>query len=293
MNPADGRQEVVLSIASPVNKPIRPANEAFVSFYLTVKNELAVKDTAIHIVSSGTLLEDSAGNAISDYGTTSANLYVNALKRIEIVRGTLPSASEPFKVSINSGLELNARAVFTNGDTAYVTDQVTWGSSDPKIVTALGQGSVRAAGLGTASVTATLDSVTGKHDITVYPANAPELIEPVVAYYSMTKAPTARSFAAAPVIRITVNGKPADPGRMFDQTVFVPLRSVSKLLGVGIGYDSVQKAYTAGGKTIGISYTFSGVTYVQARDICKMFGLKLALDNAKSLLSIEGSVKKN
>ncbi|WP_139209675.1 hypothetical protein [Paenibacillus sp. NFR01] len=77
MNPADGRQEVVLSIASTVNKPIRPANEAFVAFYLTVKNELAAKDTAIHIASSGTLLEDSAGNAITDYGTTSANLYAS------------------------------------------------------------------------------------------------------------------------------------------------------------------------------------------------------------------------
>jgi len=292
-NPADGRQEVVLSITAQNGKAVSSTvNEAFVSFFLTVKKEVKTQDTLISILANGTILEDTAGNAIPGYGTTSADLHVAAPKRIEIVRGTLAPTSDPFKLSINSGMELNALAVFDNEDTAYVTELASWESADPQVVTALGQGTVRAAGLGTASVMASLGSVTGRHDVAVYPANAPELIEKQVVYVTITRIPNPRSFAAAAVVHVNVNGKAADPGRLFDGTVYVPLRSVSKLLGVEIGYDSTRKAPTIDGKTVPRSYTFSGTSYIQARDISSLLGAKLTWNKEKSSLTIEASARK-
>lgn len=291
--PDDGRQEVVLSITAQNSKSIiSSVNEAFASFFLTVKKEVKTQDTIIKILCAGTKLEDTTGNAIQDYATTSAELHIAAPTRIEIVRGTLAPASDPFKVSVNSGMELNALAVFDNGDTAYVTELATWESADPQIVTALGQGSVRAAGLGTTSVTATIGSVTGKHEVTVYPANAPELVEQQVVYVTVTRIPTPRSFAAATVVHVNVNGKTAEPGRLFDGTVYVPLRSVSKLLGVNVGYDSASKAPTIDGKTVPRSYTFSGISYIQARDISRLLGAKITWNKEKATLTIEAPARK-
>lgn len=292
-NPADGRQEVVLSISALNNKTINSTtNEAFASFFLTVKKDAKTQDTLINIISKGTMLEDTAGNLLQGYGTTSAHLLVGAPKRIEIVRGTLPPTSNPFKLSINSGVELNALAVFDNGDTAYVTELSSWETTDPQVIKAPVQGNIQAIGLGKASVTATLGSVTGKHDVAVYPANAPELIEQEVVHVIITRIPNERSFAVATVVQVNVNGKTAEPGRLFDGTVYVSLRSVSKLLGVDVGYDSTKKAPMIDGKTVTHFYTFSGVSYIMARDISSLLGAEVKWDEKKTTLTIEASVRK-
>ncbi|MFU1795237.1 hypothetical protein ACM1RC_15325 [Paenibacillus azoreducens] len=292
-NPADGRQEVVLSISALNNKTINSTtNEAFASFFLTVKKEVKTQDTLINIVSKETMLEDTAGNPVHGYGTTSAHLLVGAPKRIEIVRGTLPPTSNPFKLSINSGVELNALAVFDNGDTAYVTELSSWETTDPQVIKAPVQGNIQAIGLGKASVTATLGSVTGKHDVAVYPANAPELIEQEVVHVIITRIPNERSFAVATVVQVNVNGKTAEPGRLSDGTVYVSLRSVSKLLGVDVGYDSTKKAPMIDGKTVTHFYTFSGVSYIMARDISSLLGAEVKWDEKKTTLTIEASVRK-
>ncbi|GAA0405085.1 hypothetical protein [Paenibacillus motobuensis] len=292
-NPADGRQEVVLSISALNNKTINQAtDEAFASFFLTVKQEVKTQDTSIHIVSEGTMLEDAAGKPVHSYGTISAHLLVGAPQKIEIVRGTLPPASDPIKLSINSGMELNALAVFDNGDTAYVTELTSWETTDPQVIQARAQGNIKAIGLGKASVTATLGSVTGKHEVAVYPANAPELIEEEVIRVIITRIPNERSFAAATAVQIKVNGKTAEPGRLFDGTVYVPLRSVSKLLGVDVGYDSAQKAPTINGKTVTHFYTFSGVSYIMARDLSPLLGAEVKWDKSTTTLTIKASASR-
>jgi hypothetical protein len=286
-NPADGRKEVVLSISAQNNKTINHATEeAFASFFLTVKKEVKTQDTFINIVPEGTMLEDTAGRPVHDYGTTSAHLLVGTPKKIEIVRGTLSPNSDPIKLSVNNGLELNALAVFDNGDTSYVTELTSWETTDPQIIKAPAQGNIQAIGLGKATVTATLGSVTGKHEVVVYPANAPELIEEDAIRVIITRIPNERSFAAATAVQIKVYGKTAEPGRLFDGTVYVPLRSVSKLLGANIGYDSIQKAPTVDGKTVTHFYTFSGVSYIMARDISSLLGAEIKWDKQKSTLTI-------
>lgn len=293
LNPSDGRQEVVLSISAQNNKLIdSAANEAFASFFLTVKEEVKSQSTLISVLSEATKLENASGIAIQDFSATPARLYVGTPQKIEIVRGTLPPASDPFKVSINSGMELNALAVFENGDTSYVTELAAWDTTDHQIITAPVYGNIQAVGLGTASVTATLGSVTGKHEVTVYPANAPELIEKQDIQVTVTRIPNERSFKAATAVQVKVNGKTAEPGRLFDGTVYVPLRSVSQLLGADIGYDAAQKAPTLDGKTVPHFYTFSGTSYIWARDISSLLGADVKWDKTKVTLTIQTTAQK-
>ncbi|WP_339797868.1 hypothetical protein MKY19_22750 [Paenibacillus sp. FSL R5-0744] len=295
-NPADGRKEVVLSMSALNSKMIdSTADEAFISFSLTVKNEVKIQNTLINIVSEGTMLQDTTGASVHSYGTTSKQLLVGAPtpKRIEIVRGTISPSSDPFKLIVNNGYELNALAIFDNGDTAYVTEQASWETTDPQVIATLGRGSLQTIGLGNASVMATLGTMTGKHEVRVYLANAPELIEKPVVYYGIqTKIPNEKSFAAAKVVQIKVNGKTAEPGRLFDSAVFVPLRSVSKLLGVDTGYDSIKKLPTIDGKTIANCYTFSGVSYIIARNLTSLLGADMQWDKNKTTLMITSSAKK-
>lgn len=292
-NPTDGRQEVVLSISAQNNKLIdSAANEAFASFFLTVKEEVKSQRTLINVLSEATKLENASGTAIQDFSATPVHLYAGIPQKIEIVRGTLPPASNPFKVKINSGMELNALAVFENGDTSYVTEIAAWDTTDHGIITVPVYGSIRSVGLGTASVTATLGSVTGKHEVTVYPADAPELIEKQDIQVTVTRIPNERSFKAATAVQVKVNGKTAEPGRLFDGTVYVPLRSVSQLLGADIGYDGAQKAPTLDGKTVPHVYTFSGTSYIWARDISSLLGADVKWDKSKATLTIQTSAQK-
>ncbi|KOP67988.1 hypothetical protein AMS62_24070 [Bacillus sp. FJAT-18019] len=293
LNPNDGRREVVLSILNQNNKTIgSTANEAFVSFYLTVKGEIKTQGTSINILSDETRLEGVSGTAILDYDTTSARLFVGVPKKIEIVRGILPPTSEPYKLSLNSGLELNALAVFDNGDTAYVTELSSWKTTDSGVITTPAQGNIQAVGLGSASVIATFGSVTGKHEVTVYPANAPELIEEQIAYVIVRRIPNEKSFAAATVVQVSVNGKTAKQGRLFDGTVYVPLRSVSELLEANLGYDAAQKAPMIDGKPVTHFYNFSGITYIKARDISSLFGAEIKWDKKRSTLTVKSSERK-
>lgn len=292
-NPTDGRQEVVLSISAQNNKLIdSAANEAFASFFLTVKEEVKSQRTLINVLSEATKLENASGTAIQDFSATPVHLYAGIPQKIEIVRGTLPPASNPFKVKINSGMELNALAVFENGDTSYVTEIAAWDTTDHGIITVPVYGSIRSVGLGTASVTATLGSITGKHEVTVYPADAPELIEKQDIQVTVTRIPNERSFAAATAVQVKVNGKTAEPGRLFNGTVYVPLRSVSQLLGADIGYDRAQKAPTLDGKTVPHVYTFSGTSYIWARDISSLLGADVKWDKSKATLTIQTTAQK-
>ncbi|MDU4698718.1 MULTISPECIES: copper amine oxidase N-terminal domain-containing protein [Paenibacillus] len=291
LDPADGRREVIVSISALNNWTISSANdEAFISFYLSVNKEAPTQESSINVLAEETVLTDAAGNSIKAFGTTSAQVHVGFPKQIEIVRGTLPPTSDPFKVSLSSGTELNALAIFENGDTSYITGIASWDTTDHQVITAPVYGNIQAIGLGKAEVTVTFGNMTGKHEVLVYPKGAPELIEKEVAY--VTRIPNERMFAKAAIVQIKVNGKAAEPGRIFDGTTYVPLRSVSNLLGMEIEYDNVKKAPTLNGKAVPHFFTFSGTTYIWARDLPALLGAKMSWDRNKTTLIIETSVQK-
>ncbi len=285
LDPADGRQEVVLSISAENGQLIRSSSdEPFVSFLLTVKEGVSNQNTSIKVQSA--ILEDSSGKVIQNFATASADILVGIPTSIDIVRGTLPPTADPFKVSVDSGMELNALANFENGDTAYVTELTTWDSTDTQILTAR-HGSVKTVGLGTASVTATLGSVTGKHDIVVLSPTDPELNVQTQGYVTVTYIPPSQRENLYKEIPVTVNGKVAKSGRLIDGSVYVPLRSTSDLLGVEVGYDSSKKAPTINGTTIKEFKILSGSSYIKAREIPSILGAKTIWDNTNKSLSIE------
>lgn len=288
IDPADGRQEVIVSVSAKSGELIRSnSDEAFVYFFLTVKEAVPNQRTSISIHSAGTVLEDGTGNGVENYTTSSAEIHIGVPKSIDIVRGTLPPTSDPFKLSVDSGMELNALANFENGDTAYVTELATWQSTDTQILT-VRHGSVQTfALLGTASVTATLGSVTGRHDITVLSKTDPELNVQTVGYVTVTYIPPSQRESLYQEIPVAVNGKVAKSGRMIDGSVYVPLRSTSDLLGVEVGYDSSKKAPTINGTTIKEIKILSGSSYIKAREIPAILGAKTIWDNTNKSLSIE------
>lgn len=291
LDPADGRQEVILSISALNNKFIHSEkDEAFISFYLTVNKEAPTQNTSINVLAEETELKDAEGNSFKAFESTSAKVYVGIPKQIEIVRGTLPPTSDPFNVSLNSGTELNALAIFNNGDTSYITEFTSWDTTNQQVITSPIYGNIQAVALGKAEVTATFGNVTGKHEVQVYPKGAPELIKKEVVY--VTRIPDERLFAKAAVVQIKVNGKTAEPGRIFDGATYVPLRSVSNLLGIEIKYDNDKKAPTLKGKAVPHFYTFSGTTYIWARDLPVLLGAKMSWDSKKTTLNIETSVQK-
>lgn len=285
IDPADGRQEVIVSVSAKNGRPIRStSDEAFVSFFLTVKEGVSSQNTSIKIQSA--LLEDHTGNTIQNFAATSADILVGIPKSIDIVRGTLPPTADPFKVSVDSGMELNALANFDNGDTAYVTELATWQSTDTQILT-VRHGSVQTFALGTASVTATLGSVTGRHDISVLSKTDPELNVQTQGYVTVKYIPPSQRESLYKEIPVAVNGKVAKSGRMIDGSVYVPLRSISDLLGVEVGYDSSKKAPTINGTTIKEFKILSGSSYIKAREIPAILGAKTIWDNTNKSLSIE------
>lgn len=290
IDPADGRREVIVSISALNNRTISSAkDEDFIAFFLTV-NPDAPPHSSINVLAEKTVLTDVAGNSIKTFGTTSAQVHVGFPKQIEIVRGTLPPTSDPFKVSLSSGTELNALAIFENGDTSYITGIASWDTTDHQVITAPVYGNIQAIGLGKAEVTVTFGNMTGKHEVQVYPKGAPELIEKEVAY--VTRIPNERMFAKAAIVQIKVNGKAAEPGRIFDGTTYVPLRSVSNLLGMEIEYDNIKKAPTLNGKAVPHFFTFSGTTYIWARDLPALLGAKMSWDRNKTTLLVETPIQK-
>ncbi|WP_019635143.1 hypothetical protein [Paenibacillus fonticola] len=286
IDPTDGRKEVTISVSANNGKLIRAtSDEAFVSFFLTVKEGISSQNTSIKIQSA--LLEDHSGKAIQNFAATSADILVDIPKSIDVVRGTLPPTADPFKVSVDIGIELNALANFDNGDTAYVTEMVTWQSTDTQILKVHSPGSIRTIGLGTAAVTVTLGSITGKHDITVLSPTDPELNVQEEAYVIVTYIPPSQRETLYQEIPVTVNGKVATSGRMIEGSVYVPLRSTSDLLGVKAGYDSSKKAPTINGTTIKEFKILSGSSYIKAREIPSILGAKIIWDSTNKSLSIE------
>lgn len=288
IDPTDGRKEVAISISANNGKLIRStSDEAFVSFFLTVKEGVSSQNTSIEIQSAQ--LEDHTGKAIQNFAATSTDILVGIPKSIDIVRGTLPPTADPFKVSVDIGIELNALAKFDNGDTAYVTEMVTWQSSDTQILKVHSPGSIRTVGLGTAAVTVTFGSITGKHDITVLSPTDPELNVQEEAYVIVTYIPPSQRETLYQEIPITVNGKVAKSGRMIEGSVYVPLRAISDLLGVEVGYDSSKKAPTINGTTIKDFKILSRSSYIKAREIPSILGAKIIWDGINKSLSIEYS----
>jgi 6-phosphogluconolactonase (cycloisomerase 2 family) len=118
----------------------------------------------------------AAGLATSTgYGTTTITASVggqSATASLIVAEPALTSITvAPSTVTVYQGtaIQLTATGEYTDGSSVDVTSTVTWSSSNTSIATISAQGLVQSIGLGTDTVSATLQNVTGTNSVTVVP----------------------------------------------------------------------------------------------------------------------------
>ncbi|MBT2287536.1 hypothetical protein J7E78_29195 [Paenibacillus polymyxa] len=285
LDPNDGKQEIIISISAKNGKSISSSSgEAFISFHLKTKEDSLNKQTSIEVLPAMTLLVNHNGESIQNYNTTPANIFVSMPKNIFVVAGTMRPDFLPFIFSLNDGNELNALAYFENGDAVYVTDMVTWHSTNTEVLKPHGNGNVQAVGLGTASIKVTFGSITGEKMIKVVtPATAAILNAEPEPYATVV-----RSDSKPIEVQVIINGKIiSDSGRIVNGSVYIPLRAISESFGVVVGYDSSKKLPVLYGSPLTQSRNISGISYVKAKDLPSLLGANIKWSNATKKLYIE------
>lgn len=285
LDPNDGKQEIIISISAKNGKSISSSSgEAFISFHLKTKEDSLNKQTSIEVLPAMTLLVNHTGESIQNYNTTPANIFVSMPKNIFVVAGTMRPEFLPFIFSLNDGNELNALAYFENGDAVYVTDMVTWHSTNTEVLKPHGNGNVQAVGLGTASIKVSFGSITGEKMIKVVtPATAAILNAEPEPYATVV-----RSDSKPIEVQVIINGKLiSDSGRIVNGSVYIPLRAISESFGVVVGYDSSKKLPVLYGSPLTQSRNISGISYVKAKDIPSLLGANIKWSNATKKLYIE------
>ncbi|WP_405171560.1 hypothetical protein MHI12_03705 [Paenibacillus sp. FSL H8-0280] len=284
-DPNDGKQEIIISISSKNGKSINSSSgEAFISFYLKTKEDSLNKQTSIEVLPAMTLLVNHTVESIQSYNTTPANIFVSMPKRIFVVAGTMRPDFLPFIFGLNDSNELNALAYFKNGDAVYVTDMVTWHSTNTEVLQLHGNGNIQAVGLGTASIKVTFGSITGEKKITVVtPATAAILNAEPEPYATVV-----RSDSKPIEVKVIINGKLiSDSGRIVSGSVYIPLRAISESFGVVVGYDSSKKLPVLYGSPLTQSRNISGTSYVKAKDLPSLLGANIKWSNPTKKLYIE------
>ncbi|WP_340400460.1 hypothetical protein [Paenibacillus sp. FSL H8-0079] len=285
LDPNDGKQEIIISISAKNGKSISSSSgEAFISFYLKTKEDSLNKQTSIEVLPAMTLLVNHTGESIQSYNTTPANIFVSMPKSIFVVAGTMRPDFLPFIFGLNDGNELNALAYFENGDAVYVTDMVTWHSTNTEVLQPHGNGNIQAVGLGTASIKVTFGSITGEKKIKVVtPATAAILNAEPEPYATVV-----RSDSKPIEVEVIINGKLiSDSGRIVSGSVYIPLRAISESFGVVVGYDSSKKLPVLYGSPLTQSRNISGTSYVKAKDLPSLLGANIKWSNATKKLYIE------
>ncbi|QYR21120.1 hypothetical protein KZ483_25960 [Paenibacillus sp. sptzw28] len=218
------------------------------------------------------------------YAASSASISVSAPKSIDIVPGVLDSSADPIKIVIENNMELNARALYENGDSSYVTEFATWESSDTSVITVPAYGSIKAVGIGKASILVKLGSVTSKHTVIVLPKSK---ASEIVYHVGIGCACKDASKLNNPYVKIVVNGQLVGEGLIFKGKTYLPIRVISDSLGLTVGYDKIKKAPTINGEIVKDFEKKSEVTYITAGEFRTLLGVEVFLDKKNKRLYID------
>jgi len=136
--------------------------------FLTRSASWSSSDTTVATVTSG--LATSTG-----YGTVTITATIDGLPAtasLTVVQPVLSSISiTPQTVTVYQGtaIQLTATGKYADGSSIDVTSTVTWSSSNTSAATVSAAGQVLSVGLGTFTISATLQSVTGTTSVTIVP----------------------------------------------------------------------------------------------------------------------------
>ncbi|RPE03283.1 hypothetical protein [Paenibacillus polymyxa] len=289
LNPSDNKKEIVIYVSGNKDKWLSSdSGVPFVHLFLNAKEIVSDSNTSITVRMENTELQDQDGNDYKNYTSTSAKIYVGLPRKIDIVRGTLPPSSQAISMELNQGMEVNALALFANGDTTYVTEIAKWESSNPDVVAVKAYGSISGVSYGKAILTATVGSLVGSHEVVVGSRTEKEKYAQPDFNVSVTYVPSSDISQKAPRFPVFVNGKSAEEGLLVDGSMYVPLSSVGRLLMLPVGYDSSKKVPTLAGRAVSQFKVFAGTSYIKARDIPVVLpGAKTYWDTKNKILSIE------